>query len=91
MKHLEICEYSTDSDYCICETDGIANREISAVFGKDDAQYIVKACNMFPELVEALEELQAASRNAAYGSFHGFPELQKAYDKSNELLTRAKQ
>jgi len=55
----------------------ILTGEIKCV-SKDYAEYIVKACNLFPELVEISELIS-----------NGY--LMSAQKKAKELLTRAKQ
>ena len=46
-----------DSYYvAVCDDDGVAS-ERTQQDREQDARYIVHACNLYPELVEALEEL----------------------------------
>lgn len=59
----------------------------------EDAEYIVKACNLLPELVEALEEfIDLGEHIISVAAFEStYKELQLSIDAAKELLTKAKQ
>jgi hypothetical protein len=52
-----------------------------------DAAYIVKACNAFPDLVKALEEI-AAIENKEFGP--DWEEIEEARKIANDVLGRVK-
>jgi hypothetical protein len=54
---------------------------------KADASYIVKACNAFPDLVKALEQI-AAIENKEFGP--DWEEIEEARKIANDVLGRVK-
>lgn len=73
LKHSEL-PFKADSEACILDAQGSMIAAIEDTYHSErvrprdkDAQYIVKACNAYPELIELLKEAETELENLVCG------------------------
>jgi hypothetical protein len=80
-----------------CKNNHTLDRDFWQLENKFNPKYIVKACNLFPELVEALEELTDLHTNGKMAEMisendkHVFSELEIKIQIAKILIKKAKQ
>ena len=88
----DVWDYDPDQEAPWLFQDGqpILTGEIKCA-SKIDAEYIVKACNLFPELVKMVDKLASKLERLHFESDKDDLDIEVLFIESDELLIRAKQ